>query len=144
MPIVFTMEVLCQYCKLAGSGKVNFTQRRCPDCPWDCHAAWHQSCFDEIRTLWIDKQEYKNLKTSSTATCDSSPPGSLAGPSQNLQVTPGRSETLDTPKVLVRVEWSLDTRKLLVAGTWSGLLDHLKCHMDLLMVGEVVVALGVL
>ena len=93
----------CQYCKLARSGKVNFTQRRCPDCPFapplcqtmdrDCHAAWHQSCFDEIRTLWIDKQEYKNLKTSSTATCGSSPPGSLAGPSQTLRATPGRSET---------------------------------------------------
>ena len=126
----------CQYCKLAGSGKVNFTQRRCPDCPFapplcqtidrDCHAAWHQSCFDEIRTLWIDKQEYKNLKTSSTATCDSSPPGSVAGPSQNLRVTPGRSETLecqwDGTWTLPNssYEWSgvcMDTRKLFITGT---------------------------
>ena len=27
----------------------------------DCHAAWHQSSFDEIRALWIDNQEYKSL-----------------------------------------------------------------------------------
>lgn len=57
----------CQYCKL--SKKVNYTQRKCPDCPFspslcqtmerDCHAAWHQSSFDEVRALWIDKQENK-------------------------------------------------------------------------------------
>ena len=54
--------------------KENFTQRKSPDCPFtpslcqtadkDCHAEWHQTSFDEIRSLRLAKQEQKSDSTS--------------------------------------------------------------------------------
>ena len=74
-----------QYCKL--TKKENFTQRKCPDCPFlpslcqtaerDCHTAWHQPNFDEIRALWFDKQERKCAAASPPSPAD--PPACRRG-----------------------------------------------------------------
>ena len=81
----------CQYCKL--SKKVNYTQRKCPDCPFapplcqtlerDCHSAWHQSSFDEVRALWLDKHENKSRSSAQSSETSS------AGPSQAASTSTG-------------------------------------------------------
>ena len=81
----------CQYCKL--SKKVNYTQRKCPDCPFapplcqtlerDCHTAWHQSSFDEVRALWLDKHENKSRSSAQSSETSS------AGPSQAASTSTG-------------------------------------------------------
>ena len=54
----------CQCCRLQGS--TNWTQRKCPDCPFmpalcqtlerDCHKIWHLPSFDEKRAQWFARQ----------------------------------------------------------------------------------------
>ena len=96
----------CQYCKI--SKKENFTVRKCSDCPFapslcqtlerDCHAAWHQSSFDEVRALWLDKQENKSRSPAqSTETSTATPSqtastssGASQGPSASSQTLRGR------------------------------------------------------
>ena len=54
----------CQYCGMHSI--VNWTQRKCPDCPntpalcqttgRDCHAKWHSPSLDEVRDKLFEKK----------------------------------------------------------------------------------------
>ena len=64
--VLFPLEqkARCQYCRMHSI--VNWTQRKCPDCPntpalcqttgRDCHAKWHLPSFDEVRDKWFEKK----------------------------------------------------------------------------------------
>ena len=88
----------CQYCKL--TQKENFTQRKCPDCPFtpslcqtmdrDCH----RSSFDEIRALWFDKQEHRSTSPSAGSSQKTAP--SSARSSRATSSSAGSSQTMSS------------------------------------------------